>query len=126
MRLLAEEGGFSMAEVGITALCLLYVIKMLLDYFSKNKEKSSGSNDVEKLALQTLQAKLDDMAANDSNFRRDVYVGINQTKDLHDWHNVNDGDGRKIWYVKASLEAAMKENTATVNKLINKIESLED
>ena len=32
-----------------------------------------------------------------------------QTQDLWDWHNVNDQEGVKLWYVRRSLEDAIKD-----------------
>lgn len=31
-----------------------------------------------------------------------------QTQDLWDWHNVNDQEGVKLWYVRRSLEDAVR------------------
>jgi hypothetical protein len=131
MMILAE--GFSLTEVGLTAFCLLCVIKMILDQKNKTKDASGNNQDVAKLAIQGVKEKLDEMANIDNNFRRDCYVGIGQTKDLYDWHNVNDADGRKIWYVKASLETSIKQstdatrdNTDTLKELILLIKGLDN
>lgn len=119
-----------LSEIGITAACLIYVIKLLLDYFKKDKGQN---NDVARLAIQGVKEKLDEMANNDSTFRRDCYVGIGQTKDLHEWHDKSDNDGRKIWYVKASLETsivqsteATRHNTDTLKELILLIKGLDN
>jgi SH3-like domain-containing protein len=44
--------------------------------------------------------------------------------DLHDWHNVTDVDGVKVWYMRSSLEKAIenlsvnvKEQTGVLHKM---------
>lgn len=34
-----------------------------------------------------------------------------RTKELHDWHNITGDDGVKIWYVRKSLETAIRDLT---------------
>jgi predicted nuclease with TOPRIM domain len=41
-------------------------------------------------------------------------VLISQTDDLWDWHNKEDSDGVKIWYVRSSLEASIKDLVSTL------------
>ena len=102
MILLSE---FSASEIGLTAFCLLFVIKQLFDLL-KNK---GGQKDIETIILKFNS--LDEMKS--------------QTKDLHEWHNKDDEDGRKIWYVKASFEANIKENTQAIRALQQTIQALD-
>lgn len=54
-------------------------------------------------------------------------AGINktakQTKDLWDWHNVIDEDGRKVWYRGRTLEEKMASLTASIEKLADVVAS---
>jgi len=45
----------------------------------------------------------------------DLQLLSRQIDDLHQWHNVNDSEGVKIWYVRRSLEDA-------INKLADNID----
>jgi len=47
-----------------------------------------------------------------------------QMKDLHDWHNKEDEDGVKIWYVRRSLEEAiarLSENIAMQTRILERL-----
>ena len=48
----------------------------------------------------------------------------NQTRDLWVWHNKEDADGVKVWYVRQSLEDAIQrlaDNIATQTKMLDKM-----
>ncbi len=40
-----------------------------------------------------------------------------ETHDLHDWYDMSDAEGVKIWYVRKSLETALKDLTGAVNRM---------
>ncbi|PCJ26706.1 MAG: hypothetical protein COA94_04735 [Rickettsiales bacterium] len=46
-----------------------------------------------------------------------LFILANRVKDLWDWHNINDEEGVKIWYVRKSLEDAVKDMAASTNKI---------
>jgi hypothetical protein len=39
------------------------------------------------------------------------------SRDLHNWHNVSDEEGVKIWYVRKSLEDVVDRLATTIEKL---------
>lgn len=45
-----------------------------------------------------------------------------QTEDLHEWHDKSDQDGVKIWYVRKSLEDALKDHAEAVATLAKNAE----
>ena len=57
---------------------------------------------------------------NDSKFEDRFRNVEQQIKDLHDWHNVQDQDGVKVWYVRRSLEEAIVKLSAAVEGLAQK------
>ncbi len=86
-------------QIPLAVAALLYIIKLLIDYIKdsrKSKNEPSGVLDAQ--------------------FKRDFYNMKKQTEDLHDWHNKEDGDGRKIWYVKESLEESIKSLSESINE----------
>ena len=85
------------SQIGIALVCLLWIIKMMGDGVLKLKSPKQDNN-------------------SEVNFRRDMYEMKAQTHDLHSWHDKEDEDGRKIWYVKASFEKAITDNTTTVRE----------
>ena len=38
-------------------------------------------------------------------------------KSLYDWHNINDDDGRKIWYIPKSVSESQKEMTVLMREI---------
>ncbi|MEE8143673.1 MAG: hypothetical protein V3T77_11275 [Planctomycetota bacterium] len=47
-----------------------------------------------------------------------MLMGIRkQVEDLHVWHNKEDSDGVKVWYIRSSLEAAVVRLAEAVEKL---------
>lgn len=49
-----------------------------------------------------------------------------QIHDLHMWHDKDDGDGVKIWYVRKSLEDNMKNLADTLGVLTTVMTSIQD
>lgn len=56
-----------------------------------------------------------------------------QIQELHDWHNVNDVEGVKIWYVRRSLEDAIvkladniEAETRLLDRIDRRLESIEN
>jgi hypothetical protein len=66
--------------------------------FQMNDSIKSISNHVEKMDI-----KVDNV--------------MQLTKTMYDWHDKNDEDGVKIWYVRRSLEEALHENVKAINIL---------
>lgn len=51
----------------------------------------------------------------------DNILQMNRT--MFDWHDKNDEDGVKIWYVRRSLEEALQENVRAINILAKNSET---
>ena len=96
-------------DIGITIVCLLFIIKMMWEGVMKLKSGKNGG-----------------LLDSERNFRRDMYAMKAQTSDLHEWHNKEDGDGRKIWYVKASFEESIKHNSDCVKENTAELKQLKD
>ena len=45
-----------------------------------------------------------------------------QSQDMYDWHNKSDADGVKIWYVRQSLENALRDNAKATEAIARNIE----
>ena len=39
---------------------------------------------------------------------------VQQVNELHQWHSVVDGEGVKVWYVRRSLEEAIRDLSANI------------
>jgi len=70
-------------EIGVLAACLLYIIKMMWEGVMKLKTPKD----------------------NNQLIKTDFYEMKQQVKDLHIWHDKEDENGSKVWYVKTSIVA---------------------
>jgi deoxyribodipyrimidine photolyase-like uncharacterized protein len=53
----------------------------------------------------------------------DVNKVVKQIDELHAWHNKEDDDGVKVWYVRKSLEDAIEKLASAINKLSESAQS---
>ena len=80
-------------------------------------DKIDEENRVEKISadIKTLNNKVDDL-------QLDVKRISKQSEDMYDWHNKSDGDGVKVWYVRQSLENALRDNAKATEAIARNIE----
>lgn len=101
-----------LTQLGTAAAVVIIILREVFNFL---KDKQDKKNTYPALLHQKHDKVCEDI--------------LDMTKDLHDWHNVNDKDGTKIWYVKSSLEDAMKElakniaaQTRVFERLIDKLD----
>jgi hypothetical protein len=75
-----------LTQLGIGGLTAVLVIREVLT-FLRDRRNSQGNDD------------------NDAN----LSTLCQQVGELHQWHSVTDGNGVKVWYVRRSLEEAIRE-----------------
>jgi len=63
----------------------------------------------------------------------DLQLMSRQLCELHDWHNVTDAEGVKVWYIRRSLEEAISRladaievQSRVLDKMDRKMERVED
>ncbi len=107
-----------MQNPAVEVAALLFIIKILWEYIKELKSKKKDSSQ------KTV--------GSDDQFKRDFYDMKNEVRDLHEWHNKEDADGRKIWYMKQSFETNMiemnenmKEMTLVLKGLTNVIQRID-
>lgn len=84
---------------------------------SKKLDKIDEENRVEKISadIKGIKFKLDDL-------EEDVAKLSKQSEEMYDWHNKSDPDGVKIWYVRQSLENALRDNAKATEAIARNIE----
>ena len=84
---------------------------------SKKLDKIDEENRVEKISsdIKILKSKLDDV-------EEDIASLSRQTEEMYEWHNKSDPDGVKIWYVRQSLENALRDNAKATEAIARNIE----
>jgi hypothetical protein len=96
------------------ALLVTLVALAARELFSWLKEKNLQNTDNKIYQLNDSLKSIDNRVE-----KIDMKVdGLLQTnKTMYDWHDKNDEDGVKIWYVRRSLEEALHENVKAINIL---------
>lgn len=83
----------------------------------KRLEKIDEENRVEKISadIKAINSKVDRV-------EEDLEKLSKQSEDMYDWHNKSDGDGVKVWYVRQSLENALRDNAKATEAIARNIE----
>lgn len=102
------------------ALLVTLVALAARELFSWLKEKNLQNTDNKIYQLNDTLKSIDNRVE-----KIDMKVdGLLQTnKTMYDWHDKNDEDGVKIWYVRRSLEEALHENVKAINILAKNSEA---
>jgi hypothetical protein len=96
----------------------LLILKEVFSFISNILAKRGGANVKADAPVAALMEVLE-------KYRREYFSPISRmTQDLHDWHNVNDQDGVKIWYVRPSLAEAVKELSTNIKQQTKILEEL--
>ena len=82
----------SIVELGAGGLVAYIIIREVLGFLSRRKNDDNASSSTGRMQLMQKQVQ-----------------------DLHEWHNVNDDDGVKRWYVKHSLENTIQNIADAIN-----------
>ena len=112
-------GNNMMLQLGVGAIFALLVLRLVFDflteYWRRKEDRGIDSS-----------PKIDRVLS----ISKDLHVfsqrAFPMIKDLHDWHNVNDSDGVKIWYVRGSLEKAidkLADNLVEQTKILQQMAS---
>jgi hypothetical protein len=96
------------------ALLVTLVALASRELFSWLKEKNLQNTD-NKIYQMNDSIKTIDNRVEKIDMKIDNLVQSNKT--MYDWHDKNDEDGVKIWYVRRSLEEALQENVKAINIL---------
>lgn len=84
---------------------------------TKKLDKIDEENRVEKISadIKTLNQKVDRVET-------ELETLAKQSQDMYEWHNKSDGDGVKVWYVRQSLENALRDNAKATEAIARNIE----
>jgi len=88
-------------ELGVGVIAAVLIIREVLSFLGKHQYKRNGNGNGSEHAA-VMKDHVDDM-------RGDVKSLRDKVDDLHEWHNKKDDDGVFNWYVRRSLEDAIKD-----------------
>lgn len=111
--LLAVDGstGITPLDMTVGVGVAILLLRLVFDFLRPIIAKANGGSETDPTAeMKTMLDKLcvlyDKELTAQIAFRKTMYM---QVKDLWDWHNIRDSDGVPVWYVRKSLEDAIKE-----------------
>jgi hypothetical protein len=107
----AGNVGDLVLQLGVGGVFALLVIRTVLDFLSKQREKKSNGNGNGGISSSAVN----DMFA----INRSI---LSFVEDLHKWHDVKDEDQVPVWYVRKSLERLIGELSKSVNRMTKAIE----
>ncbi len=102
------------------ALVATLVALALRELFSWLKEKNLQNTDNKIYQINDSLKSISDRTEK-IDVKIDMINQMNRT--MFDWHDKNDEDGVKIWYVRRSLEEALHENVKAINILAKNSEA---
>jgi ubiquinone biosynthesis protein UbiJ len=84
---------------------------------SKKLDKIDEENRVEKISsdIKALNIRTD-------RIEDKMEILLKKTEEMYEWHNKSDPDGVKIWYVRQSLENALRDNAKATEAIARNIE----
>lgn len=84
---------------------------------TKKLDKIDEENRVEKISadIKNLNKKVDKI-------EEEMEIMAKKNDDMYDWHNKSDADGVKVWYVRQSLENALRDNAKATEAIARNIE----
>ena len=89
--------GSWIGQVGVGGIFVVLVLRMVFDFLEKREKKKNNGNTSD---LGATGKKVHILLQKVEKIEK-------QTQDLYDWHNKEDEEGVKIWYVRRSLEEAI-------------------
>ena len=99
----------SVLNIGVAAAVVMLILKDVFNFILKMVESRKANG---KVAAAMPPAMVEGI----KNMEREFLSPIKRmTKELHDWHNVNDRDGVKIWYVRPSLAEAIRDLSLNIS-----------
>ena len=91
-----------LSQIGVGGVFAVFILREVFNLLEKRKNGNT---------VPVSKAPIDDA------FKKTVYDMAKQVDDLWEWHKVTDEDGVKVWYVRASLERAIQEQSAALREL---------
>ena len=88
-----------------------------MEAVAKKLDKIDEENRVEKISadIKSLNTKVDRV-------EEELGTLSKQSEEMYNWHDKSDADGVKVWYVRQSLENALRDNAKATEAIARNIE----
>lgn len=106
----------NMTILGLFALVIAAAVKEFFGWISKKNIQNSETR-FENLnkAIAGIGEKVDKLSEK-------VETIADETSEMYDWHDKADQDGVKVWYIRQSLENALRDNAKATEAIARNIE----
>jgi peptidoglycan hydrolase CwlO-like protein len=102
--------------LGLFVLVIGAAIKELFGWISKKNIQNS------EVRFDNIFKNLDSISKKIDSLEVKVKQISEESEEMYDWHNKSDQDGVKIWYVRQSLENALRDNAKATEAIARNIE----
>ena len=112
-------GFFMMGGVVVAALLIYRIVDFMLNKYGNGN--GNGSRRPAQLSEEEKERKRKLSAAVDKILAVDLEALERQSAAMFDLHNVKDREGVPIWYVRSSLEEAIKRLVTSIDSLVHEV-----
>jgi hypothetical protein len=101
-------GDSELTVVGLLAALLLIVAREVFAFLSNKNLQSS------EIKLKLISEQMDTVVAETKELKSKVDHVNKEVHTLYEWHDKDDQDGVKVWYIRQSLENVLRDNARAV------------
>lgn len=102
--------------LGLFVLVIGAAIKELFGWMSKKNIQNSETR------FENITKSIDSVSNRLSKIETKIQQIAEESEEMYDWHNKSDQDGVKVWYVRQSLENALRDNAKATEAIARNIE----
>lgn len=102
--------------LGLVIIVIGAAVKELFGWISKKNIQSSETR------FENMKKTLDSVDSKLIKIEEKLDGLVKDTEEMYDWHNKSDQDGVKVWYVRQSLENALRDNAKATEAIAKNIE----
>lgn len=104
-------GNSELTIVGLLAALFLIVAREVFSFLS-NKNLQSGE-----MKLKTLAEQIEISVSETKELKNKVDSVSKEVHTMYEWHDKDDQDGVKVWYIRQSLENVLRDNARAVSAI---------
>jgi hypothetical protein len=101
-------GDSELTVVGLLAALLLIVSREVFAFLSNKNLQSS------EIKLKLISEQMDTIVTETKELKNKVDHVNKEVHTLYEWHDKDDQDGVKVWYIRQSLENVLRDNARAV------------
>lgn len=101
-------GSSELTVVGLLAALVLIVAREVFAFLSNKNLQSS------EIKLKSISEQMNTVVSETKDLKSKIDSVAKQTHTLYEWHDKDDQDGVKVWYIRQSLENVLRDNARAV------------